>query len=245
MKLIKPNWPAPKHVVAFSTTRSGGVSKGPFQGLNLGLHVSDLPSDVQRNRSLLQQELGLTQPLAWLNQVHSNICIEITKPLKQIPDVDGSWTRKTVLGCVVMTADCLPILFTDEQGSFVAAIHAGWRGLQSGIIEHTLTQINASPEQVLVWLGPAISQAAFQVGEEVKQAFEEHDADASQAFIADTEAGKWRADLYALAKMRLQRLGVTQVYGGDYCTFNEPERFYSYRRQSMTGRMASVIYLEK
>lgn len=245
MDFITPNWPAPEHVKAFSTTRSGGVSSGPYQGLNLGLHVADDSSDVLQNRALLQQAVGLNQPLAWLNQVHSDVCIEITAPLNNTPDVDGSWTRANGLGCVVMTADCLPVLLTDKQGSFVAAVHAGWRGLCSGIIENTIKQVGAAPQQVLVWLGPAISQAAFQVGEEVKQAFETKNAQASQAFLPDSEKGKWRADLYALARMQLANIGVKHVYGGEHCTFNEAERFYSYRRQSQTGRMASVIFLQK
>ncbi|MFO6425359.1 peptidoglycan editing factor PgeF [Motilimonas sp. KMU-193] len=248
MHLIKPNWPAPAHVVAFSTTRKGGVSVGPFSSLNFGLHVSDRPEHVMANRALLSDGLGLIRQPLWLEQVHgvdvikydSSHRLDAAKPSV----ADGCWTDLPHYPCVVMTADCLPVLLTDQQGTFVAAVHAGWRGLCDGILQQAVQAAPAEPEQILVWLGPAIGPQAFQVGAEVREQFIKQDPRFEQAFVAD-KAGKWLADLYLLARLTLAKQGVEQVFGGEHCTYHESESFYSYRRDGVTGRMASLIYLAK
>lgn len=189
----------------------------------------------------------LPQQPYWLNQTHSTDVVSLVGQShdgKQLPAADASVTQMTGQVCLVMTADCLPLLICDKAGTQVAAIHAGWRGLLDGIIENTIAKLSAAPTDLLVWLGPAISQAHFQVGNEVRDAFITYDPQASKAFIADGD--KWLADLYLLARQRLQTLAVntTDIYGGDYCTYQQTERFYSYRRDGQTGRQASLIYLE-
>ena len=249
--LIIPCWPVPANVKALSTTRSGGVSQDHYAGLNLALHVNDDSALVWQNRQALVQIAGLPSAPAWLEQVHSTTVLELTD-LDQVSDValvsdapiaDASVSHCRERVCVVMTADCLPLLVCDKAGTQVAAIHAGWRGLLDGIIEQTLAQLSAAEGELLVWLGPAISQTHFQVGDEVRAAFVAHDSQAETAFVADGE--RWLADLYLLARQRLQALGVASqnIYGGDYCTYTQVELFYSYRRASQTGRQASLIYL--
>lgn len=246
-RLIKPNWPAPHNVKALSTTRLGGVSHPPYAGLNLGLHVQDDSLLVWQNRQLLMTTANLPQQPYWLNQTHSTDVVQLvgqSHNAEQLPAADASVTMMTGQICLVMTADCLPLLICDKAGTQVAAIHAGWRGLLDGVIENTLAVLSAQPKDLLVWLGPAISQANFQVGSEVRDAFITHDPQASSAFIADGD--KWLADLYLLARQRLQALTVNtaDIYGGDHCTYRETDLFYSYRRDSQTGRQASLIYLE-
>jgi len=246
-RLIQPNWPAPGNIKALSTTREGGVSHMPYAGLNLGLHVQDDEQLVWQNRQLLMTAANLPQQPYWLNQTHSTTVVSLvgqSHNAEQLPAADASVTQMTGQVCLVMTADCLPLLICDKAGTQVAAIHAGWRGLLDGIIENTLAKLTATPNDLLVWLGPAISQAHFQVGSEVRDAFMAHDPQASRAFIADGD--KWLADLYLLARQRLQALMVNaaDIYGGDHCTYRETDLFYSYRRDSQTGRQASLIYLE-
>ncbi|GIC76225.1 laccase domain protein [Moritella sp. F3] len=246
-RLIQANWPAPHNVKALSTTRLGGVSHPPYGGLNLGLHVQDDSALVWQNRQLLMTAAGLPQQPYWLNQTHSTDVVRLVGQSHnpaQLPAADASVTMMTGQVCLVMTADCLPLLICDKAGSQVAAIHAGWRGLLDGVIENTLAKLSADPQDLLVWLGPAISQVHFQVGSEVRDAFITHDPQASSAFIADGD--KWLADLYLLARQRLHALAVNpaDIYGGDYCTYRETDLFYSYRRDSQTGRQASLIYLE-
>ncbi|MCE2573605.1 peptidoglycan editing factor PgeF [Motilimonas eburnea] len=248
MHLIKPNWPAPANVVAYSTTRHGGVSLGPFASLNLGLHVSDCTEHVLSNRALLADGLGLTRQPLWLEQVHS---VDIVKydasdETADCPPAiaDGSWTDLAERPCIVMTADCLPVLLTDYHGSFVAAVHAGWRGLCDGILQRAIQTAPTKPERILAWLGPAIGPDAFQVGSEVRDQFTEQDTSFKQAFVADNQ-GKWLADLYLLARLILAKQGVEQVFGGEHCTYSESNDFFSYRRDGITGRMASLIYLTK
>lgn len=245
MQLIKPNWSAPAHIHAYSTTRLGGVSEGIYAGLNLGLHVQDDPKAVQQNRQLLVDELA-APPFAWLTQTHSCNLIKVGQqnPLDQ--DADASWTDSSGQTCVVMTADCLPLLVTDQAGSFVAAIHAGWRGLCDGIIESSIEQIiktkQLNSESLLVWLGPCIGPTAFEVGGEVREAFIKNDAQAESAF---TEHGqKWLANLPLLAKQRLSRFDGIQVSDCGLCTYSDAEQFYSYRRDGQTGRLASFIWIE-
>lgn len=248
MQLIKPNWPAPEHVVAVSTTRDGGASSGPYASLNLGMHVADNPEHVLANRNLLAQQLGACSQPLWLEQVHGIDVIkyQAADQVNQAkPAVaDGSWTDQPNLPCVVMTADCLPVLLTDQQGSFVAAVHAGWRGLCDGILQQAIKTAPAAPEHILAWLGPAIGPKVFQVGSEVREQFIKQDAQFEQGFVADNK-GKWLADLYLLARLILAKQGVTQVFGGEHCTYSESSRFFSYRREGVTGRMASLIYLAK
>jgi len=241
--LIEPGWPVPPNVRAFSTTRLGGVGAPPYDSLNLATHVGDDPRQVAQNRHCLQQQLTLPSAPAWLNQVHGVDIHPLSKPLPAPVDADGSITDKPGLVCAVMTADCLPILLCDRAGRRVAAIHAGWRGLCCGIIEKCIQQMQLPAEQLLAWLGPAIGATAFQVGAEVRDAFIAHDASASQAFVQQDQQ-HWLADLYQLARQRLFSQGVRSMYGGDYCTFQQRELFFSYRREGVTGRMASLIWLQ-
>ncbi|MGF1878810.1 peptidoglycan editing factor PgeF [Photobacterium frigidiphilum] len=248
---IIPDWPAPKRVKAISTTRKGGVSLAPYDGLNLGLHVGDDTECVQQNRSLLQRELGLVQAPAWLNQIHSSKVIDLKLPLTALIDADGSYSRESNLACIIMTADCLPVLLCDKNGTQVAAVHAGWRGLAGGVIEAALDKFSVPANEIMAWLGPAIGPTAFEVGGEVRQQFMAVDPQAKLAFTPQTkvvdgqsDSDKWLANIYLLATQRLQKYGITQVYGGDHCTVNEPELFYSYRREPITGRQASLIWLD-
>ncbi|VAW83778.1 FIG00003370: Multicopper polyphenol oxidase [hydrothermal vent metagenome] len=241
--LIEPDWPAPANVRAFSTTRLGGVSTSPYDSLNLATHVGDDPRQVAENRYCLQQQLALPSAPAWLNQVHGIDIQPLSEPLSAPVDADGSISDQQGLVCAVMTADCLPLLLCDRAGRRVAAIHAGWRGLCCGIIEKSIQQMAVPAEQLLVWLGPAIGATAFQVGAEVRDAFIAHDASASQAFVQQDQQ-HWLADLYQLARQRLLSQGVDAIYGGDYCTFQQRELFFSYRREGVTGRMASLIWLQ-
>lgn len=241
--IIEADWPAPKNIKAYSTLRTGGVSTGAFDSLNLGYSTADNAENVKTNRALLSQTLKLPNEPCWVYQIHSNIAVPATQqtPLAQ---ADATYTKNAQQVCAVMTADCLPLLVCNQSGTHVAAIHAGWRGLSSGIIESTLQGLNLPPNEILVWLGPAIGPEKFEVGDEVRNAFMQVDNNASQAFKA-TRPGHWMADLYTLARQRLNRQGITQIYGGKYCTFTDEKLFFSHRRdQGKTGRMASLIWIE-
>ena len=248
MQLIKPEWAAPVHIHAYSTTRLGGVSKGDFLGLNVGLHVNDNPQHVSLNRSLLANHFPTAPNFCWLNQTHSTTLVKLSKNTPQKMNADASWTTSKERVSVVMTADCLPILVTNKQGSFVAAIHAGWRGLYDGIIEKTIesicNELAISHDQLLVWLGPCIGPNAFEVGDEVRDEFIKKDAQASTAFIHGKEKGKWLADLHLLAKLRLVNFNGISITESHLCTFNDSELFYSYRRDQQTGRLATFIWIE-
>ncbi|MDN0084721.1 peptidoglycan editing factor PgeF [Crenobacter sp. SG2305] len=237
---LTASWPAPVNVRTLITTRAGGVSKPPFDSLNLGRHVGDDDAAVTANRAKLAERLP-AEP-AWLSQVHSTVAVDATQVGKPAPEADASFTDRSGVVCAVMTADCLPVLLTDRAGSVVAAAHAGWRGLCNGVIENTVEAMGVAPIELMAWLGPAIGPDAFEVGAEVREAFMAHDERAETAFepIGD---GKYLADIYALARQRLNALGVSQVYGGEHCTVLERERFFSYRRDRVTGRMASCIWL--
>lgn len=238
--IIKPNWPAPANVCSYATTRLGGVSKNDYDSLNLGLHVGDDEQLVLENRQRLQTTLGY-KSIAWLEQVHSAIATKAN--IDQVLQADASWTDQSELACVVMTADCLPVLFCDMSGQYIAAAHAGWRGLVNGILEETINQLPVEPNQLMAWLGPAIGPNKFEVGAEVKQAFLDKDSEAELAFRANSTHDKYLADIYQLARLRLRKAGVTAVYGGDFCTVSDKDMFFSYRRQAVTGRMASLIWL--
>jgi YfiH family protein len=246
---IIPDWPAPKNVRALQTTRNGGVSATPYDSLNLGDHVGDAPLAVERNRMSLQS-LFASEPV-WLKQVHGTVVADAGQAACW-PQADACISRHSGAVCVVMTADCLPVLLCDEQGSVVGAVHAGWRGLCDGVIEKTVHAMNAPPQTIMAWLGPAIGPQAFEVGEEVRAAFVAKQPEAATAFIATPESGrevgvkvnKYLADIYQLARLRLHALGITRIYGGGLCTYTDQERFFSYRRDGVTGRMGTFIWLE-
>jgi YfiH family protein len=244
---IIPGWPAPANVKALQTTRRGGISGTPYDSFNLGDHVGDEPLAVERNRILLNTLLP-SEPV-WLEQSHG-IVVANADRADCVPQADACIARHRAAVCVVMTADCLPILLCDKQGSVVGAAHAGWKGLAAGVIEATVQAMNVAPPNLMAWLGPAISQQAFEVGHEVHAAFIAAHSQAASAFIpAPKEEGKgaekkWFADIYALARLRLNALGITQIYGGDRCTYCEREHFFSYRRDGATGRMGTFIWLE-
>ncbi len=235
---LVPDWPAPAGVRACVTTRSGGISQSPFDSFNLGDHVNDDPQAVAENRRRLRDALDC-QP-AWLSQVHGIRVVEADPA--RVQEADASWSATPGVACAILTADCLPALFCDRAGTRVAAAHAGWRGLAGGMLEATLDALDCLPGEVLVWLGPAIGPEAFEVGPEVREALLVGHPQADAAFRPSANPGKYLADLYQLARIRLAARGVTAVYGGGLCTWSDP-RFYSYRRAARTGRFASLIWL--
>lgn len=239
---IIPDWPAPMTVRAVSTTRRGGISLPPYASLNLANHVGDDPADVAENRRRLAAKAGLPAEPAWLEQVHG-VSVAAAEIVLRPVAADAAFTREPGRPCVVMTADCLPVLFCDRAGTVVAAAHAGWRGLAGGVLGATVARLATPAAELLAWLGPAIGPDAFEVGEEVRAAFLALDAGNAGCFQS-SPAGRWLANLYELARRQLRGLGVSAVYGGEFCTFSEPERFFSYRRELCTGRMATLIWLE-
>ncbi len=241
LPLIIPDWPIPARVKAISTTRQGGTSSTPYASLNLGNHVGDAPQTVAANRERLGGILP-TEPL-WLTQVHGNTVVNAASTCPYA-EADAAISRIPNRVCTIMTADCLPVLFCDIHGNAVGAAHAGWRGLQAGVLEATVKAMQSPAQDIMAWLGPAIGPDAFEVGEEVYSAFTLHDSKAMAAFRPGIKKGKWFADLYLLARQRLNDCGVNWIYGGDRCTFSEPDAFFSYRRDGLTGRMASLIWIE-
>jgi YfiH family protein len=248
-RFIRPDWPAPAAVRAAVTTRHGGYSQAPYASFNLATHVGDDPQSVTSNRCLLRQQLGLSGEPQWIQQCHGTEVVAAACP-GEWPVADAVFTGKRGQACAVLTADCLPVLFCNREGSRVAVAHAGWRGLAAGILESTLAVFDEDRADILAWLGPAISQLHFQVGPEVREAFLDTStgcdpAAVKQAFIpCEERAGYSTADLYQLARLRLGNLGVTGIFGGGFCTFSDP-RFYSYRREAVTGRMATLIWLDQ
>jgi YfiH family protein len=237
---IRPDWPAPANIGALQTTRHGGVSAAPYDSLNLGSHVGDVPLAVARNRQLLNTLLP-SEPV-WLEQVHGTDVANADMAGCRVR-ADACIARRRGSVCVVMTADCLPVLLCDEQGTVVGAVHAGWKGLAAGVIEATVREMAVEPHKLMAWLGPAIGPDAFEVGGEVRAAFVAAHPKAATAFVPG-QSGKWFADLYALARLRLNALGITNIYGGDRCTFRDRDAFFSYRRDGATGRMGSFIWLQ-
>ena len=242
-----PDWPAPENVRALQTTRNGGVSTAPYASLNLGDHVGDAPMAVARNRMLLQSLLP-SEPV-WLKQVHGTVVADAGQAACW-PQADACITSRPGAVCVVMTADCLPVLLCNEQGSVVGAAHAGWRGLCEGVIEQTVHAMNVPAQTLMAWLGPAIGPQAFEVGEEVRAAFVAHQPEAATAFVTSPlplagKGNKYLADIYQLARLRLHALGITRIYGGDLCTYTDQERFFSYRRGGATGRMGTFIWMKE
>lgn len=244
--LIRPGWPAPARVQAVATTRTGGVSGGAWASLNLGDHVQDEPAAVRHNRALLRAGLGLPAEPAWLRQVHGTGVVDASVA-GPAPVADAAWTTVAGTVCAVLTADCLPVLFCNPAGTHVAAAHAGWRGLAAGVLESTVAWLSAAgarPDSLLAWLGPAIGPASYEVGSDVRDEFLRGDPEAASAFRA-TRPGHWLLDLYSAARLRLRRAGVTAVYGGDYCTLAEPGLFFSHRRDGLTGRQATLIWIDE
>jgi YfiH family protein len=242
LDLIEADWPAPPNVRAVATTRAGGVSVGAFASLNLGSHVGDDAHAVSENRLRLRTALELPRDPAWLNQVHGHAVVEATSR-DAPPTADASFSRSPGQACVVLTADCLPVLLCDRDGTRVAAAHAGWRGLAGGVVESALRAMAVAPDRVLAWLGPAIEQDMFEVGPEVRDRFVARSADNAGAFKPN-ERGRWQADLYDLARRELARLGVTQVFGGGLRCYADRDRFYSYRRDGKTGRLATLVWMK-
>ena len=235
---LQADWPAPQWVKTCITTRQDGCSQGVFKGFNLGTHVGDDPNHVLANRAELGRLVGCR--MAWLEQTHSTDVVEAAPGL--VDEADASWTSETDVACVIMTADCLPVLFCDRAGTRVAAAHAGWRGLAAGILEETVMAMGVPAQELLVWLGPAIGRDAFEVGPEVKVIF--GSAAAAACFKPSANPGRYLADIYQLARIRLQAIGVDAIYGGGLCTVDDPTRFYSYRRDGQTGRFASLVWLD-
>jgi YfiH family protein len=238
---IVPDWPAPPNVRALVTTRNGGVSTGCYASFNLGVRTDDDPRAVAANRALLRG--FLPQEPTWLKQLHGARVVDADAP-GDPPDADASIARRVGTVCAILIADCLPVLLCDCSGSLVAAAHAGWRGLAGGVIENTVREIRQAgvpPGDLLAYLGPAIGPAAFEVGADVRNAFIARDPLADSGFTPCREQ-KWLADLFTLARQALQRAGVTRIFGGGVCTRADPQRFFSYRRDKITGRMAALIW---
>jgi polyphenol oxidase len=246
---IVPKWAAPKNVRACITTRTGGVSLAPYASNNFGTHVGDDSAAVESNRRVLCESLGLKKSPQWLEQVHG-VKIVNAKDDKLVRTADASFSTDAGQACIVMTADCLPIFLCDQKGTQVAILHCGWRSLAKGICAKALQKFNSAPQQLMAYLGPAISQKHFEVGVDVLEAFfksartPSHADAIANAFISGQRPLHFYADIYELARAELKSLGVTAVYGGDYCTYEQSEKFYSYRRDGVTGRMAHVIWLE-
>jgi len=252
---ILPNWPAPAAVQSFMTSRNGGFSAGayggspggaPGCGMNVGVNCADDPDTVARNRARLRSFLP-SEP-HWLQQVHGTRVVNLdTIEIGARPDsmqADAVVTRRPRTVCAIQVADCLPVLLCDAEARVVAAAHAGWRGLAAGVLEQTLATMGVPAAQVMAWIGPGIGPQRFEVGDEVRAAFVDADAEADAAFVA-LRHGKWLADLPGLAQRRLRRHGVVNIHGHDGCTVNDPERFYSYRRDRVTGRMVALIWLAR
>lgn len=245
---IEPEWPAPRNVRALSTTRLGGCSEPPFESFNLGDHVGDDESAVATNRRMLASALPSGTSVSWLSQVHGTTVVEAGQG-GSLPLADAQWSRTPGVVCAVLTADCLPVLLCSVDGDVVAAAHAGWRGLMNGVLEATVAAMNARPERLLAWLGPAIGPTAFEVGDEVRDGFLSLARPCECAAIAASfvpvvnRPGHYLADLYALARVRLNGSGVSSVFGGGHCTHSDSKHFFSYRRDGEAGRMASLILL--
>jgi len=235
---IPADWPAPDSVVAGCSTRRCGVSEGRYASLNICDRVDDDPAAVTTNRERLASVCGLSKEPVWLRQVHGSRVA--TDPAAGM-EADASLTGERLVVCAVMVADCLPVLFCRDNGSQVAAAHAGWRGLASGVLEATLDAFSGSPKSLMAWLGPAISQSAFEVGDDVREAFLKSDGCAADHFIRN-DRGRWQADLPGLARQRLAAAGVERVFGGEHCTYSDSESFFSHRRDGVCGRMAAFIF---
>jgi hypothetical protein len=240
IEIVKPDWPAPPSIRACCTTRPGGFSLAPYDSLNVGLHVGDSAERVARNRARLREQLELPCEPCWINQTHGVHAVTLGEEEER--NADAAIAREPGRIAVIMTADCLPILMCNQQGSEVAAVHAGWRGLQGGVIQSTLAAMHSSPQQLIAWIGPGISQACFEVGDEVYSAFVGQDPAAARGFTAN-RPGHWLCDLGGLAESILCAAGVAGVTRSPHCSYLNAEMFFSYRREATTGRMASLIWI--
>ncbi|MGQ0618627.1 MAG: peptidoglycan editing factor PgeF [Panacagrimonas sp.] len=240
--MIRPEWVCHPRVRACFTTRAGGVSRAPYALFNLAMHVGDDPAAVLENRRRLRERLGLVREPGWIEQVHGTRVVSLAHAGAGLC-ADASWTDQAGLACAVLTADCLPVLFADDEGRCVAAAHAGWKGLLAGVLESTVATLPVRPERLQAWIGPAIGARVYQVGDEVRRAFVERDAKAAIGFSPDGPQ-KHLCDLALLARRRLQAVGVDRVSGGDFCTVSDASVFFSFRRDRVCGRMAALIWLE-
>jgi hypothetical protein len=244
---IIPNWQVPENIRAISTCRSGGFSKAPYDSLNMGLHVGDAATTVMANRGLLADHCRLSSVgIVWLNQIHSATVVDVSTHLSHsgVVTADGAFAAAADLPCVVMTADCLPVLLTDTEGLRVASLHAGWRGLYTGVLSRGVAMF-PDPRKVIAWLGPAIGPSAFEVGQDVFDAFTSQHHMHREAFVPAPSQNKWYADIYQLARQKLNLIGVSEIYGGNRCTYSEEKSFFSYRRDGVTGRMATMIWRQE
>jgi polyphenol oxidase len=239
---LEPDWPAPAQVRALSTFRGGGASSVPYASLNLGCHVGDAAAAVAENRQSLAAAAGLPSEPVWLAQVHG-VKVADLDALGPVEPADAAFTRQRGRVCAILTADCLPVLLAADSGNLVAAAHAGWRGLAGGVIEATVRALGMAPGRLMAWLGPAIGPRHFEVGPEVREALLQADSAAQDAFLPNSR-GRFMADLAALARRRLASLGVDRIYGGGHCTFADGERYFSHRRDGVTGRQATLIWLQ-
>jgi polyphenol oxidase len=244
--ILEPDWPVPPRVRAAFTLRSGGVSGPPYDSLNVGMQVGDSAEAVRENRGRIRMTLGLPAEPAWLEQIHGTNVLELEerrqKGKLESAAADAVLTRCSRQVCVIQVADCLPILIAAQDGSAVAAVHAGWRGLAAGVIEAALAKLAVSPARLCAWLGPAIGRHHFEVGDEVRAAFIAQ-VDRASSALALNERGRWQCDLAGLARLRLAAAGVASVFGGGWCTYSDRTRFFSYRRDGRCGRMAALIWL--
>ncbi len=240
---LKADWPSPPGVVAGTTLRQGGCSSGPYESLNLATHVGDEPQRVARNHQLFRDTCRLPSDPLWLAQVHGTTVLDAAFASSGL-EGDAIHTDLPNVVCAVLTADCLPVVFASRSGGSVALAHAGWRGMADGILESTVAAMACKAQDLQAWLGPAISQPAFEVGAEVRERFVTHDAGTAPHFLPNSR-GRWQADLYGLARRRLQCCGITHVYGGGRCTFGEPSAFFSYRRDGACGRMATFVFRQR
>jgi polyphenol oxidase len=237
---ITPRWSAPSNVRALMTTRAGGVSAGEYGAMNVGKSSGDALENVLHNREILRETTA--RPIRWLHQIHSNK-VATDSNFSEGIQADAHVTRTRDAALAVMAADCMPVLFVAKDGSAIGAAHAGWRGLAAGVLENTVAEIKTPAAQIVAWMGPCIGPTAFEVGEEVRAAFCDADASAASAFVArEGVSGKYFCDLNKLAKARLCAAGLTEIFGGEGCTFSEPHRFFSYRRVAQSGRMAALIW---
>ncbi len=237
VEVVKADWPAPANVQAFTTTKMGGFSKDAWSSMNLGQRCGDKPAAVQRNREKLVSQLPAAPK--WLQQVHGRRVLTHSLVGSETPKADAMVSFSPGQVCAILTADCLPVLFCNRAGNRIAAAHAGWRGLAQGVLQAAAKQMDEAPGEIMAWLGPAIGPKVYQVGEDVRQAFaQEH------GIYFRKNGDRWSLDLCGVARRMLTQLGIAAVYGGHFCTFSDSERFFSFRRDGVTGRMASVIWLE-
>ncbi|TAL64794.1 MAG: peptidoglycan editing factor PgeF [Legionella sp.] len=241
MTTNKANWPAPKNISALSTTRLSGFSQGPYGHNNLGTHVGDEPQHVEQNRQFLKESLQLPGDPVWLEQTHSNICVIPEQEANR--NADAAVTRSIKHPLIILTADCLPITLCSVQGDEIAAIHAGWRGLFNGVVENSLTKMHNKPDDIMAWIGPAICQKCYEVGDEVYEAFTNKHPESKHAFLPVN--GKWLANLPHIAEIVLNSKGVKDVYQSNLCTFELKNDFYSYRRSAQTGRIGTLIWFNE